>query len=465
MEHDQAAEVAQICKDVIAFPDEKVDLLQKLFSKQNELTQLSLLKVFKNIVPLYKIKITEDKIQHCKEYIKIKEHDKKIYHYYKQYVNSIARSSTPISFKIAIDIVQNLDHFNFTEKMLNKVLKGTKSDDKIIKKMCIDAIVHKLKTDTLGDVTFKVIVELLTFNYCDEIYDSITNVNIINDITLEYLNINDAENAKDKQKGANEESRSDTKNNKKLNGKKDPLKTKKSKEFFKKYKLIGKKDKKMNLEMAKIQTKKKFEERLERDKERRKRFKTLVENLMRIYLIIFKEKKSALYKQALIGIKNYKRFIRYEFLEGLKILFDEILLDKSHTNVLFCAGCYLSIFGNNNYDFKTTLEGLYRILKPLRYNFDSIEIKILVQLLEFLFFFKKQNKARVEAFLHRIIQLVSLCYIPSLVDFSQKTISHYNIDVNDFEFVRNGIYDPNCDILDIVPFIPFYEASIYKFMQ
>ncbi|KAM0685936.1 hypothetical protein COBT_002846, partial [Conglomerata obtusa] len=287
--------LSQLSKQIINDPYKNINLIADILDTNDDITLLSLLKIFKNIIPLYKIKIIEDKIKHKKEYIKLHNHDKSLYHLYKKFVTRICNIETTVSYKIAVEILSSLDHFNFIEKIIGKIFKGCLRTVEI-RKICADGIANKVKTDNVGESTLKILIELMEFMCTDEMYACIADVNIINHLTLEQISP-----VKKIEKEEKIKKRHLLKNILGKNIEKSSLKSKT--------------DKKLDREMKKLDKKYRTKDKNELENENKKMLKKIVDNLMRIYFIILRDKKENLYCYCIEGLTKYNRFIAPEFNE------------------------------------------------------------------------------------------------------------------------------------------------------
>ncbi|KAM0678764.1 Nucleolar complex protein 3 [Binucleata daphniae] len=432
--------LSQISQAIINEPQKNIDRLQELLKKNDEVALLCLLKIFVNIIPLYKIKIIEDQIKHKKEYIKLQNYDKALYKYYKIYVTNICKLKTALSYKIAVNLLLKLDHFNFAEKIISKVVKGCLENHKI----CIDAIISKIKNDTDGNSTMKIMIELMDFSFGDKVYECITNINILNEIKEEEL-----------------EKIEETKTERK---RKRKLKNNKYGKDIEKTSLLSKTDKKINKEMKSLQNKYRTKDKEELDNIRNKMILKIVDCAMRIMFMILKQKKESLYTYTFEGLMKYKRFIRKEFDEGLMIMLSEVIMNNSKEHKIYGSLCILDLYGDKDFEFRQVLNAVYDLLTPLKYNFTQNEKQEIYKIVDTMFLCKKQLKKDAQIFLQRLMQfcLLNVCY--ELQKLISRIVLLYKIDKYDLDVVCDGLYDPCESETKIVAMQPLYVSYTFDFL-
>lgn len=431
--------LAFTCQNIINDPHTHIPTIQPFLKNRDDITLLALYKVFSNIVPLYKIKIKEDKIQHKKEYIKLQTFEQNLYHYYRAYVKLINNLDTVTSYKIAVSLLQ-LDHFNFTDVIIEKVFRGCNKEE--VKDICVNALNHKLANDNVGEVTFKIILCMLEFKWSDEVYKGIVNVNIINKLTID--DIKPVKEEKQKEVILANEKKKE-KNNRKNKYKGNSR---------------SKADKKSDKEMAKIERELKIKKEKETEKETKKMLAKIVDNLMRIFFIILDEKKTDLYEYCYLGLINYKRFIAFEFKEGLYMYLGINVLEGKHNVRLTCIRAILSIYGNESFEFKPLLLSLFELLTPLKYNYNNEQTDLLIDFLRTMLIEKRQSTKTVSSFVVRLMQLLSLRSNERLRILTNRILSNYKIDVHDYEIVRDAVYNVDNDDYESNGLLPFYCGSI-----
>ncbi|EPR78404.1 hypothetical protein SLOPH_1658, partial [Spraguea lophii 42_110] len=119
-------EISAISQKIIISPETHINLISDLLTYKSDTILIKILQIYKQLIPLYKIKIMDDQVKtHSKEYSALKEYDKKFIQQYSKFVKEIIKNKN-IGYYVAAVLLSEYDHFNFTEKMIMKVLDGTK---------------------------------------------------------------------------------------------------------------------------------------------------------------------------------------------------------------------------------------------------------------------------------------------------------------------------------------------------
>ena len=161
--------LAEICTKVINSPENNINKLGEVLSMTKQLKQddsdfglalLSLAKVFKNIVPLYKVRIHSDAVKHKNQNIKVSDFDRCLFSQYNLYIKELCNSELPESYRAAAELLRTVDHFNFADRIVAKVLKGS-SLSHPVSKLCYEVLVDRVQNDTIGDTIFIIIDKCL----------------------------------------------------------------------------------------------------------------------------------------------------------------------------------------------------------------------------------------------------------------------------------------------------------------
>lgn len=428
--------LSKLSQSIINEPQKNIERIQEILKKDDEVALLCLLKIFVNIVPLYKVKIIEDKIKHKKEYIKLQNYDKALYKYYKVYVTKLCKQNTEVSYKIANILLEKLDHFNFAERIISKVVKGCLEN----KKSCIEGIIMKVNNDTCGNSTMKILIELMDLDFGDKVYECLTNINILNEIKQDEI-----------------EKLEQTKEEKK---KKRKLRSNKAGKDIEKSSLMSKTDKKIHREMKGLEKKYRTKDKEELEQTKNKMILKIVDCAMRIMFSIVKEKRERLYVYAFKGLTKYKRFIRAEFDEGLLIMLNEIIMNDNKEHKIYGCLCILELYGEKDFEFRQVLNSLYDLLTPFKYEITKDDESILYKLVTTMFLTKKQLQRDVNVMLHRMMQYCLLHKSFELQSIIKRIFVAYKIDKYDFEIMCNGVYDPEEKDTKIAAMHPFFEAHL-----
>uniref|UniRef100_A0A1D1YM11 Nucleolar complex protein 3 n=1 Tax=Anthurium amnicola TaxID=1678845 RepID=A0A1D1YM11_9ARAE len=147
--------LAEIGMSLLEDPESNIKTLKDLLQfcddddqKVVKLSLLSLLAVFKDIIPGYRIRPLTEKeleVKVSKAVRKMRFYESTLLHEYKQYLLTLLALEKKPSFKlVAVRCMCNLldavTHFNFYEKLLSGVVKNISSSDDIIRKLCCESV-------------------------------------------------------------------------------------------------------------------------------------------------------------------------------------------------------------------------------------------------------------------------------------------------------------------------------------
>ena len=169
------------------------DLLELLVHSNQqivEMTMLSLLLVFKDICPSFRIRLENDEVQLKKETKRRRDIDRSLLDSYKKYITFLDDSAKRglgnmrkqikewnteaifglSAYRCQCELVRSLYHFNFRSLILTSVLTRATQPNEEISKICIDSIDYIFKSDPEGEVTFEV-VRLIAKSLAELKYD------------------------------------------------------------------------------------------------------------------------------------------------------------------------------------------------------------------------------------------------------------------------------------------------------
>ncbi len=175
-----------------------LDLLTHTNEKIVEMTMLSLLLVFKDICPTYRIRLEDVDIQLKKDTKKRRDIDKNLLDCYRKFITfleiKVKSGLGDVKKKIVdwneeelfglsayrcqCELIRYLYHFNFRSVVLKSVISRGSQPNEEISKICMDSVDYIFKMDTEGEVTFEVVKSisqhLIALKYdVDERYISI----------------------------------------------------------------------------------------------------------------------------------------------------------------------------------------------------------------------------------------------------------------------------------------------------
>lgn len=387
-------DIATLCKSIIQEPArniKKIKILLNTETGDNSLKYLSILKIFKSIIPLYKIRLLKDKVKHKKEQDKVSKEDIAILKMYSYFINKICSEDTYCCYKIACEVLEHFDHFNYTDIIVKKILKGTLKEN-IVSDMCIETLRKKIFFDSDKNITFCIINQMYETNYKSDVLSLLINIKIL-----------------DKEK---------------IDEEKNNLKSKDK--FFKTTRSL----KKDNLKIEKLRRKKESDvrkdENLDKNQEEYIFHRKIIDGVQRLYFQILRKKIKQKFKYTFIGIRIYKEFIRKEFYEGLYILLNENLELCTYEDKLECILTILCIYSGYKYDFKKIVQALYNTLNPFFINNDILKkIEIII---DQLFFKTKQPQKRVHVILEKLILIGCINYSYIITNLIKNIESYYDID-------------------------------------
>ncbi|ERN14796.1 nucleolar complex protein 3 homolog [Amborella trichopoda] len=147
--------IAEIGMGLLADPENNIASLKELVQTCNDtdhnvakLGLLSLLALFKDIIPGYRIRLPTDKelqMKVSKEVKKMRDYESMLLNSYKAYLQKlVAFGKQPFFQQVAVRCICNLleavPHFNYRENLLAETVKNTSSSDDVIRKLSCSAI-------------------------------------------------------------------------------------------------------------------------------------------------------------------------------------------------------------------------------------------------------------------------------------------------------------------------------------
>lgn len=444
------SEIADRCTKIISSPEMNLELINDIMNAKENIDTvfLSLSKVFINIIPLYKIRIHSDKIKHKNGELHISQYDRNLVNYYNKYVKLICDSKLSSSFRAACELLRSVDHFNFNDRIISKVLNGTLLNSEV-GKMCVSVLSERIKDDINGDSVFIILNECLDYRCNGIILKSLLESKYIHKCVKIRIDKEEKYN-----KERNESIKLAQKNEKKgIIGKYNN-----GKKIFQKENIF---DKKLRKEIKKRVIKenlvKKEENEIQDELENKNYIKT-VNALQRLYFTLLKEKREIDYSDVFIGIRMYIKLIRLEFLEGLYVLLQDKIKECSYKEKLEGIRTIIEIYENYGYDFKNVINIFYELLLP--YNFNPTSLNSVNLIIEKLFVKYRQPLNRVFAIMQRLILLRCVRYIDGILQIIKLLEVTYDIDYKDNDMKIKDVIEFN-DI-DRSDCKPFYEYFLLK---
>jgi len=466
--------LAEICTEVINNPESNISRIGEVLSMTKKLKEddtglalLSLAKVFKNIVPLYKVRIHSDVVKHKSQNIKVSIFDKCLFSQYNVYIKELCNSELPESYKAAAELLRTVDHFNFSDRIVAKVLRGS-SLSHPVSKLCLEVLVDRIKNDIIGDTIFIIIDKCLDCRFNHLLVEALIDSKYLEkcvQIRIEKEEYYNKQRIEERKRAKRE-----------IFGK----------GFFAKKRIIDKKEKKEEKTRLKLQSEVRGVEEGEISAINEKNYVKTVNALQRLYFTILKEKYTNCNKSVYIGVRKYIKIIRKEFHEGLYTLLVGSIRDcydkcvsslreykefelAYYNNYILASlegmSTIFEIYGQNGIDFKRILDVYFYIVHPTNFHTNISDFE-LVSFIGRCFFIRiEQPKQRIVALLQRLMVTRSLRFIPVLDLFIKDLEVKYDIDFSDHEIKSRNAYDSDVSDIDNVPNKPFYEYFLYKKMQ
>ena len=291
------------CTSILNDPESNIKKVSEILKIQTQkgLVYLSLVKVFKNVVPLYKIRTHSNKVKHRNQEHSVTDFDKVLLAQYNVFVKEICSSDLIESFKAAAELVKCLDHFNFADILISKVLIGTTKQNSV-GKYCIEVLVDRVKNDPLGETVFMILNQCLDYKFSSHIVEAILESKYLEKCVQIRI---DKETFYDKEK---------------IRERKEAKKEVAGRGFFKKKFLIGKTDKKEEKKRLQQMKQVRMQEETELSAINEKNYIRTVNALQRLYFTVLKTHNQPCFLNTFKGVRKYIRIIRKEFHEGLYTL-------------------------------------------------------------------------------------------------------------------------------------------------
>lgn len=426
--------IAEKCKKIMSSPEDHLSELKDIIrdigrnEDDNKILFIAILKVFKAVIPLYKVRTLKDKIIHKNDNLEVQDFDKLILNCYSLYIAKILGNETSIAYKCAVDLLENFDHFNYIDRVVKKVLKGTLKQPSI-SIPCSEAIQKKLLEDVKGEVTFVIVNQMFECEFTPDILSYLLEITFLKDFLKE---------------GTIED---------------EPPREKKDK-FFKVERSHDKKKRKMEKERRIAENIVREETAKEEKRNVYVFHRKIVDALQRLYFLILRDKKKEKFKWTFIGIQKYKKFIRKEFLEGLYVLLNDAIAIADLESKLHGVITTLEIYAQYKYDFKRLIDAVYTILCPFNYSLKKEHLPLLDNTLESLFVNYKQPIQRVNAVTHRLIILGCLRYSVEIKKMIKNLSTVYELDLTDWFLYK----EDETNEIDNFRNYPFCDYFLFKKM-
>ncbi len=398
--------LAETCSTILNNPESNLEKINDVL-EDDGLVLISLAKVFTTICPLYKIRVHSEKIKHKGSEIELTVFDKNLVKIYEKYIKILIKSRSKESYLASCILLKSLDHFNFVDSIVSKVLLGTRVAD--VAPKCRLTLVNRIENDLEGECVFLILDKCLDFSFSHEICETLTNCQFLQ----KCVEIRIAKEEKyDKKKP--------------LEKRIKKFGTKQEKQFFKSKKMRGKEGKEEKKRLIK-QNEQRVEESTNLDQINEKIYIKTVNAYQRLIFTVLKENKLRHIPGVCKSIRMFHRIIRKEFYEGLYAL----LNDNISTGGLECIETILFLYKDKGIDHKRSIQRIYEIIKP--FNSENIDFSKCFELIRELFLSSKNLTKRATLIIQRLMLLGVVRYIPNLSELISDMVNFYDLNLKDFD--------------------------------
>lgn len=412
--------ISQICEQVIINPNENLKELEPLINMENELSDMAVAKVFSNICPLYKIRLGSQKVKHKNTEFISNDFDASLLKLYEIFLKKVLKKKDEYTYHIAAYLLDELDHFNYSDRLVSKVLLGTQVSN--VRNICIYAITERIKNDNDGKILVYILDQSIDYNFNESILDAILKSQYLNSIVVNHKSMQN--NKSSIQKSTENEFRKN--------------------KFFEKKQLKGitkKIEKKRYLKELSV----KKTEIEELTQENLKTCNKAINSLQRLYFTLLKEKNIRCIQLICTGIQKFFILIKPEFHEGLLFLLSDNI-KNDYTNIKYIENnielinTIFIVFKDNGIDFENLV---MKIVPIFDFKFaqlipkDYFETKIL-ETLEMIFLKNKMQKELVLTVAKKLILLRIMRYLPNVDKFIKKIEIVYNLNYREKYATNNS---------------------------
>ncbi|ADM12164.2 nuclear pre-ribosomes export protein [Encephalitozoon intestinalis ATCC 50506] len=441
----QKSKIGSICTKIIENPQENLDMMEGIFEmlrngsfegKAKGMVYLSLFKVFKAVIPLYKVRSLKDVVKDKRDALHLKDHDKNLLKWYTSYVKTMVDDISNESYISLCEVLQHFDHFNATDKIVSGVLRGSLGKGSV-PMMCCNTIKLKLRSDCSGELIATILDQMLDFEYNPLILEYLLDIPFVNNSLK-----SDEEKAKEYWEANRGVSRRD-KNS-----------------IFHRKRIFNKKLKKMEKERLSLQSEVKDEEDIEGRIEEMKSCKRIYDAIQRLYFTVLKGDRYECYKYVFMGLVKYRKILRPGFMEGLYFLLNNSLSKIPSDAKVQGILSILTLYEDECYDFNGLVDLLYSMIHPI--NPEIVDNDELVKVIRFLFIKIRQPIHRAHVLLKRLILCCCSRSVPEFRSLIKDISAYYDIEFSDCTNPRCREFDQDSTHVDSIPDNPFFEYFLYK---
>ncbi|ELQ74570.1 Protein involved in the nuclear export of pre-ribosomes [Trachipleistophora hominis] len=417
---DQVIKKIALCsKQVIIDPKDNLLNVMYIFDHCHtfpEVSLLSLLRIFLDIVPLYKIKTLSNEVKDKTQLSKLNKWEQDLLMIYSKFVFLVTKDTNDVNYKCAAELLKELSHFNYVEKLVSFVLRGTIVENAV----CCECIARIFKSDDL-ELKYKMLVPMCELNFGRNVISNFLDIDI-----FEFQAVKDKfftgfiyENEKKRRK--------DKKHADGLLNKDDKKK-------------MSKEERKQEKIRKQVESRRLEEEGIV-DKEKQKKLELKICNcILRIYLLVLERRRSDLYAEVFVGLRKFKVIVKDNLVEGTKLLIMGCLADSSAETKFLGILAVLALYEDRIIDLNKLRDYLYDLLEPRTLRLKSSESKLAAKALKHFFLTNKQSVTIVKMFIKRLMVLCSLDYLPALSVVIGEMMEYYDIDMVIDDFQEFSVY-------------------------
>ncbi|KAH9411706.1 putative nucleolar complex-associated protein [Ordospora pajunii] len=441
----KALQIASLCMEVINDPNSCLgrigDVLAEVDKDTSDETRglvyLSVLKVFKAIIPLYKVRTLKDVVKDKRESLHLKGYDKTLLKWYTAYVKMLVDDRSDASYVSLCELLKHFDHFNCTDKIVSRVLEGSVGNGPV-PEMCCETIKLKMHEDWAGELIIVIINQMLDYDYNPVVLEYLLSIPLV-DKSLK----SDSQRASDYWRA----NRSASKKNEK-------------EKIFVRKKLLDKKLRKVEKQRLIAQSEARDEEDIEGRIEEIKNCKKIHDAILRLYFTVLKSDRYDCYKSTFLGLVKYRKILCAEFMEGLYFLLCSNL-DKLCSDLKIQAvKCVMILYGSEGYDFEKLVNAMYGVIYPM--NMEAVCISEVVKATRLLFVHKRQPSHRARVFARRLMLYGCTRFAPEMGKLAKEISVVYDFEFSEISNALLKDTDIECTKVDYVPEAPFFEHFLLK---
>eukprot|EP00866_Antonospora_locustae_P000956 jgi/Antlo1/956/1061 len=189
--------ISTVCESIINDPHTHASsikfVIKALDTKDadyRKIVMLSLVKVFKNIIPFYKVRLHSNKVRGSGESAQVQLFDKNILSVYTEFIRRVVGSAEAISYKAACHLLESLDHFNLADRLVSKVLRGTL--ERSCGGFCKEILEKKIKQSTNMEFVHTIVNEMCELRFHPSVLSILLDINVSEKEDIDESNAQDS---------------------------------------------------------------------------------------------------------------------------------------------------------------------------------------------------------------------------------------------------------------------------------